>query len=100
MVLPGGSTRISPAFADASTIILWTLYEIYGEKKILEDNFEMMRKWVEYVHGAGDVEYLWLGGFHYGDWLAMDAGGDSYVGATSNDLVVSAFFANSVFRCL
>jgi alpha-L-rhamnosidase len=32
---------------------------------------------------------------HYGDWLAMDAGADSYVGATSNDLIASAFFAYS-----
>lgn len=67
----------------------------YGNPSVLEDNFEMMRRWVEYMHGAGPEEYLWLGGYHYGDWLAMDAGGDSYVGATSNDLIASAFFARS-----
>ncbi|MBR4014321.1 MAG: alpha-L-rhamnosidase, partial [Clostridia bacterium] len=32
---------------------------------------------------------------HYGDWLAMDAGTDSYDGATSHDLIASAFFAYS-----
>ena len=88
-------TRIGAGWGDAATIVPWTLYELYGEKKILEDNFEMMRKWVEYQHHAGDEEFLWLGGFHYGDWLAMDAGEDSYVGATSNDLIASAFFAHS-----
>ena len=62
---------------------------------LLEENFEMMQKWVEYMHSTGDEEYLWLTGFHYGDWLAMDAGEDSYVGATSNDLIGSAFFAYS-----
>jgi alpha-L-rhamnosidase len=53
----------------------------------------MMKAWVNYLRRTGPEEYLWLGGFHYGDWLAMDAGEDSYVGATSNDLIASAFFA-------
>ena len=91
----GGSSRIATGWGDAATIIPWTLYEIYGDKKILEDNFDMMRGWVDYMHSAGDAEYLWLGGYHYGDWLAMDAGEDSYVGATSNDLIASAYFAYS-----
>lgn len=88
-------TRVSAAWGDAATIIPSELYMAYGNPSVLEDNFEMMRRWVEYMHGAGPEEYLWLGGYHYGDWLAMDAGGDSYVGATSNDLIASAFFARS-----
>ena len=88
-------TRTSAAWADAATIIPWTLYQLYGDKKILADNFEMMRRWVDYVHSAGEAEYLWLGGWHYGDWLALDAGEDSYQGITSTDLIASAFFAYS-----
>ena len=88
-------TRIAAGWGDAATIVPWTLYELYGDKTILEENFEMMRGWVEYMHGAGSEEFLWLGGYHYGDWLAMDAGEDSYVGATSNDLIATAFFAYS-----
>ena len=89
-------TRIATGWGDVATIVPWTLYELYGDREILADNFEMMRKWVEYMHGAGPEEFLWLGGYHYGDWLAMDAGEDSYVGATANDLIASAFFAHSV----
>lgn len=89
-------TRISAGWGDVATIAPWTLYELYGDKEILAENFEMMKKWVEYIRAAGPEEFLWLGGQHYGDWLAMDAGEDSYVGATSNDLVASAFYANSV----
>ena len=40
----------------------------------LRTHFPMMKKWVDYIHGAGKEEYLWLDGVHYGDWLAMDAG--------------------------
>ena len=92
----GGSSRISAGWGDAATIIPWTLYEMYGDRQMLEDNFDMMRGWIDYLLSAGSERYLWLGGYHYGDWLAMDAGEDSYVGATSNDLIASAFFAYSV----
>lgn len=88
-------TRTSAAWADAATIIPWTLYQLYGDKKILSDNYDMMCRWVEYMHSAGEEEYLWLGGWHYGDWLALDAGADSYQGITSTDLIASAFFAYS-----
>lgn len=88
-------TRIAAAWGDAAVIVPWELYRAYGDKEMLAENFEMMKKWVDYIHGFGPEEYLWLGGYHYGDWLAMDAGGDVYVGATSNDLIASAYFANA-----
>lgn len=88
-------TRVSGAWGDAATIIPWTLYTLYGDKKVLEDNFEMMCRWVDYVHSAGSEEFLWKDGWHFGDWLALDAGEDSYEGSTSPDLIASAFFAYS-----
>ena len=95
--LGGGSvTRISAAWGDVACVMPWEIYLAYGNKKLLCDHFPMMKKWVEYIRSAGSEEYLWLGGFHYGDWLAMDAGADSYVGATSNDLIASAFYAYSL----
>ena len=60
-------TRISAAWGDAACIIPWQLYLAYGNKKILSNNFEMMKKWVDYLHSAGPEEFLWLGGLHYGD---------------------------------
>ena len=88
-------TNVSAAWGDAACIMPWELYTAYGDRALLKKHFPMMKKWVNYLHGAGPEEYLWLGGRHYGDWLAMDAGEDSYVGATSNDLIASAFFAYS-----
>ena len=90
-----GLTRVSAAWGDAACIIPWDLFVSYGNKELLKKHFPMMKKWVEYMHSAGSEEYLWLCGMHYGDWLAMDAGADSLVGATSNDLIASAFFAHS-----
>ena len=93
--LKHGDTRISAAWGDVACVVPWELYLAYGNKADLKRNFPVMKKWVDYLHSAGPAEYLWLGGMHYGDWLAMDAGEDSYVGATSNDLIASAFFAYS-----
>ena len=86
--------RISTAWADSAVICPWEMYRAYGHKQVLEDNFECMRRWVEYMHAAGDEEYLWIGGDHYGDWLAMDVP-DSMEGATDKDLIASCFFAYS-----
>ncbi len=86
--------RISAAWADSAVIVPWEMYRAYGNKKILEDNFECMCKWIEYMHNAGDEEYLWIGGDHYGDWLAMDIEG-SMEGATDTDLIASCYFAYS-----
>lgn len=90
-----GVTRISAAWGDVACIAPWQMYLTYGNKKMLRDNFPLMKRWVEYMHGTGEEEFLWLGGFHYGDWLATDAGGEECVGATSTDLIASAFFAYS-----
>ena len=89
------NTRVSAAWGDSACVVPWQMYMAYGDKKILADNFEMMKRWVDYLHSAGKEEFLWLGGNHYGDWLAMDAGGDYYHGATSYDLIASAYFAYS-----
>ncbi|MBQ7335098.1 MAG: family 78 glycoside hydrolase catalytic domain [Clostridia bacterium] len=90
-----GAPKISAAWADAACVVPWEIYLAYGNKTLLKQNYPMMKKWVDYMHGTGPEEFLWLGGDHYGDWLAMDHGEDSYVGATSTDLIGSAYFAYS-----
>ena len=86
---------ISAAWADAACICPFEMYLAYGDTRILKESFPMMKRWVDYLRTAGPEEYLWLGGDHFGDWLALDAGEDSYVGATSNDLLASAYYAYS-----
>ena len=88
-------THTSAAWGDAACVIPWEMYLAYGDLRDLRASFPMMKKWVEYQHSAGPEEFLWLGGTHYGDWLAMDAGPDVCIGATSTDLIASAFYAHS-----
>ncbi|HUC90595.1 MAG TPA: family 78 glycoside hydrolase catalytic domain [Paenibacillus sp.] len=86
----------SSAWGDAAVICPWTIYLCYGDKRILEEQYDSMKAWVEYIRRQGDNEYLWNTGFHFGDWLALDSKPDSYLGATDNDYVSTAFYACSV----
>jgi alpha-L-rhamnosidase len=88
-------THSSSAWGDAAVICPWTLFLCYGDKRILEEQYDSMKQWVEYMHSQGTDQYLWNSGFHFGDWLGLDAKEGSYKGATPNDLIATAFFAYS-----
>ncbi|MCU4164193.1 family 78 glycoside hydrolase catalytic domain [Carboxylicivirga caseinilyticus] len=85
----GGST----AWADASVIIPWTVYQVYGDKRILEDQYESMKAWVEFMKSQSNDDSLWTKGFHFGDWLAFATTWSDYPGATTEkDLIANAYF--------
>lgn len=86
---------VSAAWADVAVVCPWEIYRAYANKQVLSDNYSCMQKWVEYIHNAGDEEFLWLGGSHFGDWLGLDAKSGDYVGATDKDLIASCFFAHT-----
>ncbi len=85
----------SSVWGDAATICPWEIYMAYGNKEILERQYESMTSWVEYIRAQGDEEYLWIGGKQLGDWLALDGEEGSRRGATSESYISSAFFAYS-----
>jgi alpha-L-rhamnosidase len=94
-VLPGRSGG-STGWADAATIIPWNLWLAYGDKKVLEDQFESMKAWVGYME-RNSTNMLWNKGFHFGDWLFYrpfdDNDGRSAV--TDKYLIAQCFFAHS-----
>ena len=79
-----------PAWADAAVICPWTVYLCYGDKRILEDNYDVMTKFMDFIgrespnhiRCAPDYEG-WLG---FGDWLSINAD-------TPRDLIGTAFLA-------
>jgi alpha-L-rhamnosidase len=88
----GGST----GWADVCTIIPWNMYLAYGDKRILEQQYPSMKKWVEFMRGKSKDD-LWNTGFHFGDWLFYkpedDLDGRSAV--TDKYLIAQCFYANS-----
>jgi alpha-L-rhamnosidase len=85
----------SAAWGDAAVICPWNVYLSYGDVRLLDEQYDSMKAWVEYIRSQGDNQYLWNTGFHFGDWLGLDGKEDSYYGATPNDLVATAFYAYS-----
>ncbi|WP_372637161.1 family 78 glycoside hydrolase catalytic domain [Cohnella sp.] len=89
------NSHSSSAWGDAAVICPWTIYLCYGDKRILEEQYESMVGWVEYIRKQGDDEHLWNTGFHFGDWLGLDSKPDTYIGATDRDYIATAFYAYS-----
>lgn len=87
-MLAGDDSDIHAAagWSDAIVLVPWTLYRRYGDRRVLEDNYQAMRRWVDYaqheaerriptrVEGAApDVverhRRMWNTGWQFGDWL-------------------------------
>lgn len=85
----------SAAWGDAATICPWEIYLAYGNKQILENQWDCMTKWIGYITSATKTPYLWTGGEHFGDWLGLDAPVGSYKGSSREDFIASAFYAYS-----
>jgi len=97
-VAPGGEvtqTHSSTGWGDAATICPWTIYTRYADRDLLEEQYPSMRAWVEYIRARARDGLLWDTGFHFGDWVALDAKEGSYFGATPNDFTATAFYAKS-----
>lgn len=86
-----------PAWSDANIICPWTIYLCYGDRRILEDHYDSMRRYFDFlkidrsrglIRSHPDLEG-WLG---YGDWLALDDSGKTE-GGTPRDLIGTAFLA-------
>ncbi|MBB3113342.1 alpha-L-rhamnosidase [Paenibacillus phyllosphaerae] len=85
----------SSAWSDAAVICPWTLYQCYGDERMLRDQYPSMKAWVEYVYAQGDDRFLWNTGFHFGDWLALDGTDGRPIGSTPKDLIATAYYAHS-----
>ncbi|HEY0747002.1 MAG TPA: family 78 glycoside hydrolase catalytic domain [Steroidobacteraceae bacterium] len=83
-------------WGDAATVIPWEMYLAYGDQRVLEQQYPSMRRWVEYEQSRAGADEVWDGDKHFGDWLDyFSAATDSSFGATSTDLIATAYFARS-----
>jgi alpha-L-rhamnosidase len=81
-------------WGDAATIVPWALYEQYGDRRVLADNYAMMTRWLAYLQeNSTDLLRPAQG---YGDWYAPPPTiGGPKGPLTPLDLVATAFFAHS-----
>ena len=82
-----------PGWSDAATVVPWELYVRTGDLSVLDENFDMMRRWVGWYESKAanhivDVEA-------YGDWLQPNPASGNIQGDTPRDLIGTAYFARS-----
>ncbi len=77
-------------WGNAAVIVPWTLYQCFGDRRILEEQYPSRRAWVEYERQQAQKKdapdgytaprylereplaherYLWDTNFHWGEWL-------------------------------
>jgi alpha-L-rhamnosidase len=90
----GANSAGSTGWADVATIIPWNMYLAYGDTAILQQQYESMKRWVNFMQ-TNSTNDLWNKGFHFGDWLfyrpADDNDGRSAV--TDKYLIAQCFYA-------
>ncbi len=84
--LPDGG----PAWADAAVICPWTLYLAYGDTRILEQNYDVMARFMRFLADTA-IDFIrcapeYAGWPGFGDWLSINAD-------TPRDLIGTAFMA-------
>ncbi len=91
-------------WADAATIVPWETYIANGDKAMLENSYESMKLWADWIYNYDEAHgstRLWLGiEFHFADWLALDgpqSGFDpqSVLGGTNVTFLCSAYYYKS-----
>ncbi len=82
------------AWADAVVICPWMIYLCYADKKILEDNYDAMRHFVDWRERTAK-EFIHSHSC-FGDWLAIDLiHNNPGKTTTPRDLISTAYFART-----
>ena len=101
----------SCAWGDASVIVPYEMFRLYGDKAILEENWDFMSRWMDYCEKKAKKsrlknrfkknphkDYIIDTGIHWGEWLEA---GVSMADATKDMLlhgvpdIATAYFAQS-----
>lgn len=91
-----GDQAGAAAWSDVAAIVPWVVYETFGDKRLLMEQFDSMKGWVDYITEHCDANGLWQSGYQYGDWLALDKEESAdRTGATDKYLVANAYYAYS-----
>ena len=84
----------SSAWSDAAVICPWEIYRTYGDKAVLEEQFDSMKAWIDWMRERSENGRR-SGGSHFGDWLGLDSTEGSYKGSTPEDLIATAYYKYS-----
>jgi alpha-L-rhamnosidase len=77
----------APGWGDAGVIVPWTTWVQYGDKAAIEENWDAMQHWMEFIQSR-NPDFLRKKGVgpNFADWLAPDE-------HTNKDLLATAYWA-------
>lgn len=88
----------SAGWADVAVIAPWTIYTSYGDKRLLEEQYPSMKRFVEYIRSVAGTSMIWKNGSVFGDWLYYHPELFQHTtadGHTDRNLISTAFYAYS-----
>jgi len=78
-----------PGWADAGVICPWTIYQVYGDRQLLERHYDAMKHFIAFCRDRSTPDLLPPPKYHcFGDWLNISAD-------TPKDVIYLAYFAHS-----
>ncbi|WP_044202093.1 alpha-L-rhamnosidase [Echinicola pacifica] len=87
------NNNASSGWGDAGVIIPWDIYMRTGDKAILAENYDMMKKWIAY-HESVSENYISTM-FSFADWLQPFPANENKKGDTPARLINTAYFAHA-----
>ena len=96
-VLGDGESALGRAgWADAATIVPWSVHVAYGDREVLARQLPSMKAHVGYLQARRHDDGLLGGEFQFGDWLDPDAPpGRAHEAKASSDYLANAFLSHS-----
>jgi alpha-L-rhamnosidase len=89
----------SAGWADAGIVVPWTLWRVYGDRRILERHWKAMTAWLDWIerHNPDGLRVNQLGN-NYGDWLCIPS--DTTFGTHSpmKNLLATACWADDAAK--
>lgn len=86
-----------PGWGDAGVVVPWRLWQQYGDRRQLEQNYESSKRWIEFIR-SNNPDLLWKNKRNndYGDWLNADTMNDSTIPRKGGE-VPKPVFATMMF---
>ena len=83
--VPRGTLKppADPAWGSAYPLLVKYMWEQYGDRRIVEQHFEGIRRWAEFLHTRADADGI-VSFVKYGDWVPTER--------TPGDLVSTAYY--------
>ncbi|MFT4214353.1 MAG: hypothetical protein QM622_06210 [Microbacterium sp.] len=88
-----GEPDSTAIWSDAAVWVPWAMWQAYGDRRVLDDQFDSMTGHARRVRGKLSPAGLWDTGVQFGDWLDPDAAPDEPWAAKADAHAVAALCA-------